>query len=106
MSVDEHPFELSATEGDDSVTFEVVGEVDVAHAMEVEERLLAAVHRGVAVTVHAGDVTFIDSSGLRALVTARQEAVAQETAFTLGRRSAVVQRLLRVTGLDEIFGSE
>ncbi len=50
-------------------------------------------------------VTFIDSSGLRTLVTARQRAEEMSVAFSLAGRSQAVDRLLQVTGLDSVFES-
>ena len=50
-----------------------------------------------------GDVTFIDSSGLGVLVRLRKEADAQSKPFSLVNVSPSVERLLEVTGLDDVF---
>lgn len=101
---DQQPFRLDLAEGDDGATLTAAGEIDVATAPEIEERLLAAIAGGSEVTLDLAGVTFIDSSGLRALVTARQAAADAGLAFRLAGRSAAVDRLLQVTGLDSVFG--
>jgi anti-sigma B factor antagonist len=51
-----------------------------------------------------GDVTFIDSSGLGALVTLNNRATSAGGSVVVRSASAPVRRLLEITKLDEVFG--
>lgn len=104
MTSDESPaFSVETLAETGSTVVRATGEIDVATAPQIEDRLLALIDAGGAVTLDLNDVTFIDSSGLRALVTARQKADERSVEFSLAGRSAAVDRLLEVTGLDSVF---
>ncbi|MFN8051007.1 MAG: STAS domain-containing protein [Acidimicrobiales bacterium] len=106
MSSDESPsFSVETVEEMGSITVQATGEIDVATAPQIEAELIAAIEGGSAVTLDLSGVSFIDSSGLRALVTARQRAEEKGVAFSLAGRSPAVERLLQVTGLDGVFQS-
>ena len=99
------PFSLAVVEREGNAVVTAGGEVDVASAPELERCLVGLIDAGTPVVLQLADVTFMDSSGLRGLVTARQRAEKSSVSFTLDSRSPVVDRLLQVTGLDGIFGS-
>ena len=80
----------------------VVGELDMATAPEVQARL--AVHRGPAI-LDLHQVTFIDSTGLRALVVAAQGRHRAES-LVLRAPSPAVRRLLELTELTEQLAIE
>lgn len=104
MAIEESPsFSVATEQTDGSVTVRATGEIDVATAPQVETELLGLIDSGSAVVLDLHGVTFIDSSGLRALVTARQRADDQGVSFALIGRSQAVERLLQVTGLDSVF---
>ena len=88
-------------------TISVSGEVDIA---TVEEFLAAAescLDDGAKVIgVDLGGVTFIDSSGLGALVRIRNQAQEKDAEVVLENVPATVDRLLQVTGLAAAFGSD
>jgi anti-anti-sigma factor len=48
-------------------------------------------------------VTFVDSSGLRALIEARKAAAEREIDFSVAPGPPGVQRVFRVTGTDVLF---
>ena len=84
----------------------VTGEVDLA----VEEPFVAEVDSvaaardgGGAVVLDLGGVTFLDSSGVRALIRLRQR---HGERLRLGELSAPVRRVLEITGLLQPFGAE
>jgi stage II sporulation protein AA (anti-sigma F factor antagonist) len=80
-------------------------EVDMANAPALRDELLAALdHDGVHLVVDALDVTFMDSSGVNALVRARERAAALEGSLHVVAGSPGVRRLLEITGLDERLG--
>lgn len=107
MAMDESPSFSVETDVDmGSVIVRAAGEIDVATAPQVEVKLLDLIDAGSAVVLDLHGVTFIDSSGLRALVTARQRAEEKSVSFSLAGRSQAVERLLQVTGLDRVFESD
>jgi anti-anti-sigma factor len=79
------------------------GEVDLA----VKDELITAVRRCLSgaehVEVDLTEVTFIDSSGLGALVLLRNEAIHAGKQLTLVNVSSATTRLLRITGLENAF---
>ncbi len=83
-------------QGDD--TLRLVGELDAATAPQLQRRFEE--HGGVT-RLDLRDVTFIDSSGLRALLLAARANGADD--LTLLEPSAQVRRLLEMTGLLDAF---
>ena len=84
----------------------VTGEVDLA----VEEPFVAEVDSVAAardgsgaVVLDLGGVTFLDSSGVRALIRLRQR---HGERLRLGELSTPVRRVLEITGLLQPFGAE
>jgi len=93
----------SALRGDGTAVLRLVDEIDLA----VVDQLVAGV-RGCladadAVQLDFRDVTFIDSSGLGALVLVRGEAARQGKRLSLVNVSHATSRLLRITGLHDAF---
>lgn len=104
-SEDVPSFSVETSEQQGVVVVRASGEIDVATAPQIESQLISMIDGGSSVALDLAEVTFIDSSGLRALVTARQRAEEKAVAFSLAGRSAAVERLLQVTGLDAVFES-
>jgi anti-anti-sigma factor len=81
------------------------GEFDMVNMPEVVARLEEAIAdpapRTVAIDLSA--VTFLDSTLLQALVTARDNAQAVQKPVWLVRPAPVVWRVFQVTLLDELF---
>lgn len=81
----------------------LVGEVDFTSSGPVQSTLTSMIlPGGGVVVVDLSRVTFIDSSGLGALVQAHRTAMERETRLVVVASSPVL-RLLRVTGLDTIL---
>ena len=75
------------------------GELDLDQASTLAEELFAFAGRGAtAVTVDVSGLNFIDSSGLRALLSAREQLESAGTPFRLTNVSAAVDRVLEMTG--------
>ena len=89
--------------GDGLCVVRVAGELDIAAAPEFIDVVRASLGRCTTVELDLGDVTFIDSSGLGALVRLRKEADAQDASLRLTEISAATDRLLRLTGLVDVF---
>ena len=82
----------------------LIGELDLDGTAKATEALVE--HAGTAVTavvVDAGALTFLDSSGLRVLLHAREEL--QTAGVTLSLENAIgpVQRVLEMTGTLELL---
>ncbi len=81
----------------------VVGEHDLSSAPELERALGAAFDAGGAVAVDLLGTTFIDSTVLRILIRAREEAGERGVGFRIAIGEATghsVRRLLELTGLE------
>ncbi len=77
-------------------------EVDLASAPALRDEMLAALNRdGVHLVADALDVTFMDSSGINALVRARERAAGLGGSLHVVTRSSAVRRVLQITGLVE-----
>lgn len=86
---------------DGSATIEVSGEIDIATSATITDQVTAAVRAAPsAVRILMGDVTFIDSTGLGALVASRKACAAQGIPFAVADPSPRVLRVLQLTGLD------
>lgn len=84
----------------DGVCVAVAGEVDIETAPRMRTVLLDVVAAGQPVVVDLGAVTFMDSSGLAALIVAQRAATAAEATIELEHVPAAVRRLLSLTGMD------
>jgi anti-sigma B factor antagonist len=84
----------------DGVCVAVSGEVDIDTAPRMRRALLEAVEAGQPVVVDLGAVTFMDSSGLAALIVAQRAAQAAGATVELAEVPAPVRRLLSLTGMD------
>lgn len=79
----------------------VTGDVD----MVTSDQLAAATHEAVTterlagIVVDLGQVTFLDSSGIRALVVEQEFARRHGVSYHVTNPSAVVRRVLEITGV-------
>lgn len=79
----------------------VAGELDLASAPALADEIASSPVSGESVTLDLSAVTFIDSSALRALVVAGRQLADAGSKLLIGPRSAVVDRVLSVTQLDQ-----
>ena len=83
------------------------GEIDVATAPDLTAALDLMIDRGAtAISVDMEHVTFIDSSGLGALVTALKRAQQTDATLTLVNLSGSARKVFEITGLLETFGAD
>ncbi|MFG3689666.1 STAS domain-containing protein [Micromonospora sp. NPDC047740] len=75
------------------------GEIDMNGAPRLQDLLHAAVDNADVVEVDAAAVTFIDSSVISALITARNAAATTGRHLSLVKASPQVHRVLDVTGV-------
>ncbi|GGW94827.1 hypothetical protein GCM10010297_15680 [Streptomyces malachitofuscus] len=82
----------------------VAGDLDHTNARQLRRAGRgAAPSAGQVLTVDLGNVGFRDSSGLTALIALHNDALAAGADMALVAVSASVRRLLRLTGLDQVF---
>ena len=96
-------FRIEALESQFGLTIKLAGELDSATSTELLERFdqtLAALN-GRKLVIDLGEVAFIDSSGMRALIVIERRAEEDRIALTVAPAPAPVTELLRVTGLAE-----
>jgi anti-sigma B factor antagonist len=97
-------FDVRTTTGDGVATVELEGELDIASA-PVLDATLADVERGgeSTLTLDLARVRFMDSTGLRALLSARRRAESAGRRLLLANLSPDVERVMDVTGVRTIF---
>lgn len=89
--------------GDGECELRLVGEVDLAVKDDLIERVRASLTDAKRVELDFAEVSFIDSSGLGALVLLRKEANGDGKELVLVNLSPAVDRLLEITGLHDVF---
>ena len=95
---------FDASQGPDGVAvLRVEGEIDLAVVDELIGTMRRALESGEALEVDFEGVTFIDSSGLGALVMVSKEATSAGKSFGLVNVHTTAQRLLRLSGLHEML---
>jgi len=87
----------------DRVTVQIIGEVDMACVDLLAQALGAALATGRLVVADCSRITFLDSTGLRALLEARDLAHKGRAGFRLSSVSMPVQRVLELSGTASCF---
>lgn len=88
----------------DGTCVRVVGELDIATAPELQKTLLdPELCPGPLVVVDLRPLTFIDSTGIGALVAARAHAVTTGGSISVRCLDGPVARVLALTRLDEVM---
>jgi anti-anti-sigma factor len=101
----EIPIESALAE-DGTATLRVLGEIDFSNADEVAQAIRDAVIAWTPPTLRVDlrDATFIDSTGLGALIEGYRAASDGGSRFAVTNPSATFHRVLTITGLCELFG--
>ena len=79
------------------------GEVDLSWSQQVRRAILDALERTTAVGVELSEVSYIDSSGIAALVEGFQTARGNGRRFVLVAVSRAVMAVLQLARLDRVF---
>lgn len=97
------PFEIDVEERESSALVRLSGEIDLAAVEAIETELLPLEDRFQTIVLDLRGVTFLDSTGLRAIVSA--DARARNNGFELKiiRGPEQVQKILYLSGLDKIL---
>jgi anti-sigma B factor antagonist len=86
------------------VILALTGEIDLANAGEVAAQLDALVASTTGdVRIDCSGLEFIDSSGLEILVTVHHELARQRRRLILARTTPLIQAMLEITALDQVF---
>jgi len=88
---------------DSAVLLRPCGELDLATAPALEQQLLDVEEQACSLTIDLSGLTFIDSTGLHALVAARRRALEGGRTLRLIRGALTVQRLFEMTGTEPLF---
>jgi anti-anti-sigma factor len=85
----------------------VTGEVDASNASELRDAFLSVLGDGArSLVIDCARLTFIDSTGLSAIIAANRAADLQFGTVTVRNPSPMVMRLLEVTGLADRLTTE
>lgn len=87
------------------VVLAISGDLDLASADELLRHAADALKRTDLQTLvlDLSEVTFIDSTGISALVAIRNNAASQTVTLVLRRPAPRVRRLIEITNLDTVF---
>lgn len=98
--------EVYLERSDDFPVVRVVGEIDLATAPELRDRLAEIPSDAGAVVIDLSEVTFLDSTGLSVLVASwkRISEGREHGDIRLVVTRPAIQRVLDVTGLAQVFG--
>ena len=100
---DEDLLVIQLTHLDGAAVLELRGEIDLATAPRLRESVLQARELGVPVVLDMSLVTFMDSSGINALVRASGVDCGAPSPIQIQRPSDRVRHVLSMTGLDKVF---
>jgi anti-anti-sigma factor len=88
---------------DEGSVVTVRGEIDLETSAELRN-VLAGLDAERNVSLDLGNVTYIDSTGLRVLLTARDAATEAGAVLRVSATSSIVARLIEITGASELLG--
>lgn len=95
------PFELREQRRDDTVVLAVHGDLDLATADQVGQRLTALAAERTPVLLDLDELAFMDSSGLRIVLQAAEDARSMSWRFALTPGSPQVRRLFESAGVAD-----
>lgn len=99
-----NPLKITARDTPTGPLLEIAGELDYATAPELRELLTTLPLRpGQRLVLDLGGMAFCDSSGITALIHARNQARAARAEVALAAVPPNTLRVLRIVGLDQIF---
>jgi anti-sigma B factor antagonist len=99
-----HPLRCDVQSWRESVWIQPDGEIDYGTADVVQSTVARFLEAGFShIVIDLRRVTFLDSSGLRALIKARQAAAEREIGFSVAPGPPGIRRLFEVTGTAALF---
>jgi anti-anti-sigma factor len=97
---------MSCPSEDQAVVVRLRGQIGSDNADVLTMAVLAAGRGALAVVVDLGDVTFIDSSGIRAVLICEAKLAGAGTEFRLRHPSARVREVLEMTNVGYMVESD
>jgi anti-sigma B factor antagonist len=94
---------VASEQRDGFILIRLSGEVDLSWSAQVRRAVLDALGGNAAVGVDLSEVSYIDSSGIAALVEGFQSARARGGRFVLVAVSDAVRAVLELARLDRVF---
>lgn len=105
MSDSKHsPLEISVDRRGDDAIVVVNGEVDLETSVALSETL-AEVLDARHVTLDLTDVAYMDSTGLRAILVAKEDIERAGGTLDVSAASRIVSRLIEISGVGELLGN-
>ncbi|MEA2428608.1 MAG: anti-sigma factor antagonist [Thermoleophilaceae bacterium] len=96
------PFDVTIEERGETVHVTLRGELDISSAPRLEDDLRRVEAEGPPLLIlDLGKLDFMDSTGLRLLIAADSRAREAGRRLVIGQGNEMVQRVLRLTRLDE-----
>lgn len=92
---------MEARRESDRVVLAMHGELDLASAPTLEREIADAIEETPLLVLDVEDLQFIDSTGLRVILTAHERAREEGHELALTRGSRQIQRLLEITRVGE-----
>ena len=100
----EPSFELRVVRCEGRMQIAPCGELDIVTAPQLEEAVSEATSEAVAeIVLDLRELTFMDSSGLRALAHANLKAERAGTALSIWRGPRQIERVLEISGLGPLL---
>ncbi|AIR96393.1 STAS domain-containing protein [Streptomyces glaucescens] len=98
------PLQITLRDAVTGPVLEIAGEVDYTNAGELLDRVTGvALEPGRRIVLDLSGMTFCDSSGISALIAARNHALAARADFALAAVPDHTLRVLHIVGLDQIL---
>ncbi|MGW0336636.1 STAS domain-containing protein [Streptomyces sp. NPDC003011] len=98
------PLKITTRDAVTGPVLEIHGELDYVHATELRDLLTTlTLQPGQRLVLDLASMDFCDSTGITALIAARNQAQAAQADITLAAVPAHTLRVLRMVGLDQIF---
>lgn len=96
-------FQVTADLGVVPITVAASGELDAGSSGELGRSIDAALAVGVDVVLDLGQVTFMDSSGLRVIMVALRRARDEGLIVRVSSTSPAVRRIFEITGVTSLL---
>jgi anti-sigma B factor antagonist len=105
MAFDPTGFSISISDRDGRAVVVIRGELDLATAPELEAAIQGRLDEGQDVVVDLRELAFMDSTGLRVLVSAHARVEGTEQRFLIVRPlpGAPIERILAVAGVEKVL---
>lgn len=97
-------FEVAGRPAADWAVLDLSGEIDINSAPRLKEAIVASIARGnVKVALNMADVSFMDSTGLAALVAGAKRTREADGDLALIRPNGQIRRILSITDLIKVL---